>query len=775
MRAYRPALATGLLCVVCGCHDDFGPEQHSIPAAPKRSVGVVQIAPLISCADLLANGITVGSACAANDASDLVVTITVPRTNQILELLLVAGAGDRPQIVPARTDMAPPGGTSQRRMAFGTPVTSWAARIPLTEFRTPDMRSITVGTVAKVRYAQSTEPRIARAVALHTINAAPTVAKSVGRVGGVVSGTPGSELDGVTLSVPANSVDGETIFVLQPADTPRFDASLAQSPVGGTRVGPAVQVKTNATSLAVPARLTLPVNPNGKAVSDALLGAVVVRLPDGGLPQVVSNDLSAESPESNYDEANGRITVSTTGFSSFAPVVPLNGKARSTGSANVGCSTGTGQLAADLIDDQTTLGMLPRTTPVTAIVIHSTASGKLQTLADVLAWTYAPNPNCEGLACAAHYYIDRDGSTVRLLSENYVGYHAVDRRTPPTFANLNASSIGIELFQRGSNPPPVVYDTPAFEDAQYASLQSLLRGLLERYPGSQILYHTDVDPARKVDPQLFDRSRIANPLSCSGRVLPSLSISTPGSVFGGSGGVSASIPVTVRLTGTLSSSAPVLAELYWSTSGQFDNTAQLIWQSGPTDFPAASFGTSGAKTVAANISIPNNLSPTAFYYIVGVVNRNRAHAVSNPTQNESFSGVTSVVQFPLSQVPTQFPGAAVHPSAIRPFAESYIVNYATGTSSNHPGVDLRQVSLTYSVPPGVGLTALYAFHDQFLTSNGFTANAVRHAPAPSGAVGFAGSLYGTQGNADFSAVVSGQSVTGSAAMAQATITYRYAH
>ena len=107
---------------------------------------------------------------------------------------------------------------------------------------------------------------------------------------------------------------------------------------------------------------------------------------------------------------------------------------------------------------------------------------------------------------SAHYCIDEDGAAYRLVPEERRAWHAgVSFWTGAR--DINARSIGIELV----NPGHTCGYRP-FPEAQMRALEELARGILARHPipAHRVLGHSDVAPARKVDPgELFDWRRVA--------------------------------------------------------------------------------------------------------------------------------------------------------------------------------------------------------------------------------------------------------------------------
>lgn len=99
----------------------------------------------------------------------------------------------------------------------------------------------------------------------------------------------------------------------------------------------------------------------------------------------------------------------------------------------------------------------------------------------------------KGLDVSAHCLIRRDGEVIQYVPFNKRAWHAgvseYQNRT-----GCNDFSIGIEL--EGTD------DTP-FDDAQYQSLEKLVKTLVKQYPKlnkERITGHSDIAPGRKTDP-----------------------------------------------------------------------------------------------------------------------------------------------------------------------------------------------------------------------------------------------------------------------------------
>lgn len=107
---------------------------------------------------------------------------------------------------------------------------------------------------------------------------------------------------------------------------------------------------------------------------------------------------------------------------------------------------------------------------------------------------------------SAHYVIDEDGTLLALVPEARRAWHAgvagwagID--------DVNGHSIGIELVNPGHD-----WGYRTFPQRQIAALIDLARAIVERYrlPPAAVIGHSDVAPARKIDPgELFPWDRLA--------------------------------------------------------------------------------------------------------------------------------------------------------------------------------------------------------------------------------------------------------------------------
>jgi N-acetylmuramoyl-L-alanine amidase len=107
---------------------------------------------------------------------------------------------------------------------------------------------------------------------------------------------------------------------------------------------------------------------------------------------------------------------------------------------------------------------------------------------------------------SAHYLIDEAGKIYGLVPEAKRAWHAGVASWAGE-ADINSCSIGIELVNKGHDLG--YHDFPG---AQMAALINLAQDISTRHPipGARVLGHSDVAPARKLDPgEKFDWERLA--------------------------------------------------------------------------------------------------------------------------------------------------------------------------------------------------------------------------------------------------------------------------
>ena len=97
---------------------------------------------------------------------------------------------------------------------------------------------------------------------------------------------------------------------------------------------------------------------------------------------------------------------------------------------------------------------------------------------------------------SCHYLIDRSGKIIQMVDENKIAWHAGKSKWK-NFINLNNSSLGIELVNRGHR-----LGYQSFSKSQIKQLVKFCLQLKKKYKikKSNILGHSDIAPLRKVDP-----------------------------------------------------------------------------------------------------------------------------------------------------------------------------------------------------------------------------------------------------------------------------------
>ena len=97
---------------------------------------------------------------------------------------------------------------------------------------------------------------------------------------------------------------------------------------------------------------------------------------------------------------------------------------------------------------------------------------------------------------SCHYLIDRKGNIVQMVEDNKIAWHAGKSKWG-RFKNLNNSSIGIELVNKGHR-----FGYQKFSTKQLSKLVKLGLFLKKKYKinNKNILGHSDIAPLRKIDP-----------------------------------------------------------------------------------------------------------------------------------------------------------------------------------------------------------------------------------------------------------------------------------
>jgi N-acetylmuramoyl-L-alanine amidase len=108
---------------------------------------------------------------------------------------------------------------------------------------------------------------------------------------------------------------------------------------------------------------------------------------------------------------------------------------------------------------------------------------------------------------SAHYLIDEDGTTYRMVAEERRAWHAGFSHWSGA-VDINDRSIGIEIVNPGHE-----FGYRTFPEAQMEAVEELLAQIVARHRISpaRVVGHSDIAPTRKQDPgELFDWRRLAD-------------------------------------------------------------------------------------------------------------------------------------------------------------------------------------------------------------------------------------------------------------------------
>lgn len=131
--------------------------------------------------------------------------------------------------------------------------------------------------------------------------------------------------------------------------------------------------------------------------------------------------------------------------------------------------------------------------PVSILLLHYTG---MQTAAKALHWLTTPESE---VSC--HYLVDEHGAITQMVDENMRAWHAGSGSWRGV-EDVNSRSIGIEIHNPGHN-----YGYVDFPPIQMQAVAELCRNIISRHKISarDVLAHSDIAPARKIDPgEKFD-------------------------------------------------------------------------------------------------------------------------------------------------------------------------------------------------------------------------------------------------------------------------------
>lgn len=132
------------------------------------------------------------------------------------------------------------------------------------------------------------------------------------------------------------------------------------------------------------------------------------------------------------------------------------------------------------------------------LLLHYTG---MTSAAKAIEWLARPD---SGVSC--HYVIDRDGRITQMVAEDMRAWHAGVSYWAGE-ADINSCSIGIEIDNPGHE-----LGYPEFPETQMCAVETLAQDIVARWEiaPERVLAHSDIAPARKLDPgEKFDWARLA--------------------------------------------------------------------------------------------------------------------------------------------------------------------------------------------------------------------------------------------------------------------------
>jgi len=132
-----------------------------------------------------------------------------------------------------------------------------------------------------------------------------------------------------------------------------------------------------------------------------------------------------------------------------------------------------------------------RTLPISLLILHYTG---------MVTGEAALERMCEPDAeVSAHYMVEEDGRIFQLVEEDKRAWHAgVSEWQGET--NINSNSMGIEIVNGGHDHPNEDGSLPDFPDVQINAVIALSKDIMKRHGELTVLGHSDIAPARKIDP-----------------------------------------------------------------------------------------------------------------------------------------------------------------------------------------------------------------------------------------------------------------------------------
>ena len=127
------------------------------------------------------------------------------------------------------------------------------------------------------------------------------------------------------------------------------------------------------------------------------------------------------------------------------------------------------------------------------IILHYTGLETIERSLEILS-----REDCK-VSC--HYVVDTDGRIIQMVAENMRAWHA-GQSSWAGETDINSASIGIEIQNAGHS-----HGSPDYPDVQMRAVTALCQDIAARHgiTPPRVLGHSDIAPARKIDPgEKFD-------------------------------------------------------------------------------------------------------------------------------------------------------------------------------------------------------------------------------------------------------------------------------
>ncbi len=132
-----------------------------------------------------------------------------------------------------------------------------------------------------------------------------------------------------------------------------------------------------------------------------------------------------------------------------------------------------------------------RSLPISLLILHYTG---MESGAKALERMCNP-----AAKVSAHYMVEDDGRIYQLVDEDKRAWHAGVSEWQGQ-SDINSASIGVEIVNGGHDFPNETGNLPAYPDVQINAVIALCKDIFSRHGSLEVLGHSDIAPARKIDP-----------------------------------------------------------------------------------------------------------------------------------------------------------------------------------------------------------------------------------------------------------------------------------